>query len=395
MSRKFEVGGGESARRTTGHMGPSTITPSTTSLQPTLPSLPFPSLFACLLLPYTLLSPPHYSKSLHSFFKLFFGSARNLTPYLALMDVTLGLLRGGGGSSGPSTNESTVSKMEVVEQDFVGLSSEASSYPPVEAELELGLGLSLGGGAAATVKGKPFIWGECRRILTAKDFPSVVSHGSSVPSRFSDRATAVAAVTGTKRAADSVSQEGGSPPSASQVVGWPPIRAYRMNSLVNQTKSQRDEEDKQIGEKDESNDSSKKKIYTNTENTAKEKCHLGFVKVNMDGVPIGRKVDLNAHSCYATLAEMLEDMFFRSTTTVKSMGGEKEQVTKSPKLLNGSSEFVLTYEDKDGDWMLVGDVPWGMFLGSVRRLRIMKTSEANGLAPRFQERNERQRSKPI
>jgi auxin-responsive protein IAA len=26
-------------------------------------------------------------------------------------------------------------------------------------------------------------------------------------------------------------------------------------------------------------------------------------------------------------------------------------------LLNGS-EFVLTYEDKDGDWMLVGDVPW-------------------------------------
>ena len=22
------------------------------------------------------------------------------------------------------------------------------------------------------------------------------------------------------------------------------------------------------------------------------------------------------------------------------------------------SEFVLTYEDKDGDWMMVGDVPW-------------------------------------
>lgn len=29
------------------------------------------------------------------------------------------------------------------------------------------------------------------------------------------------------------------------------------------------------------------------------------------------------------------------------------------KLLDGSSEFVLTYEDKEGDWMLVGDVPWG------------------------------------
>jgi len=27
--------------------------------------------------------------------------------------------------------------------------------------------------------------------------------------------------------------------------------------------------------------------------------------------------------------------------------------------LDGLSEFVLTYEDKEGDWMLVGDVPWG------------------------------------
>jgi len=26
-------------------------------------------------------------------------------------------------------------------------------------------------------------------------------------------------------------------------------------------------------------------------------------------------------------------------------------------LLNGS-DYVPTYEDKDGDWMLVGDVPW-------------------------------------
>lgn len=27
-------------------------------------------------------------------------------------------------------------------------------------------------------------------------------------------------------------------------------------------------------------------------------------------------------------------------------------------LLHGS-EYVLTFEDKDDDWMLVGDVPWG------------------------------------
>lgn len=29
------------------------------------------------------------------------------------------------------------------------------------------------------------------------------------------------------------------------------------------------------------------------------------------------------------------------------------------KLLDGLSDLVLTYEDKEGDWMLVGDVPWG------------------------------------
>jgi len=36
------------------------------------------------------------------------------------------------------------------------------------------------------------------------------------------------------------------------------------------------------------------------------------------------------------------------------IGGEMHS-----KLLDGSSKFVLTYEDKEGDWMLVGDVPWG------------------------------------
>ena len=34
------------------------------------------------------------------------------------------------------------------------------------------------------------------------------------------------------------------------------------------------------------------------------------------------------------------------------------EATESLRLLNGSPEFVLTYEDRDGDWMLVGDVPW-------------------------------------
>ncbi|KAJ6903725.1 hypothetical protein NC651_021032 [Populus alba x Populus x berolinensis] len=296
---------------------------------------------------------------------------------------------GGGGSSGASTNDSTMSKVEVVE-------AEASSYP-VEAELELGLSLGSGGRGGGG-KGKANARGERGRILTAKDFPSVASQPQRPNNNTSiSSACVVGAVSGTKRAADSVSHEGGSPTAGSQVVGWPPIRAYRMNSLVNQAKAARAEEDKGIGEKDISKDNLKKKICNGNKTSApsNEKGHLGFVKVNMDGIPIGRKVDLNAHACYETLAQALEEMFFRSATTINSIGGEKRQVTKPSKLLDGLSEFVLTYEDKEGDWMLVGDVPWGMFLNSVKRLRIMRTSEANGLAPRFQDRNEKQRIKPV
>ncbi|CAN0904916.1 Auxin-responsive protein IAA13 [Linum grandiflorum] len=303
----------------------------------------------------------------------------------------LSLLAGGcGGLSAHSADASTV-----VDADQTN-------------DLELGLGLSLGG---KLTNG----WGQCGRILTAKDFPS---HGIGNNKKPNPKASI--SCSSKKRTVDSVSHEGGASPTSpsSQVVGWPPIRAYRMNSLVNLAKAARGAEDDSSsnnnnnnnkatgggggnGEKEKSSpkDSNMKKKICNGEKTtnspAAEKGHLGFVKVNMDGVPIGRKIDLNAHGCYETLAQTLEDMFFRSTPALNSIGGGKQQATKHYMLLDGSSEFVLTYEDKDGDWMLVGDVPWQMFLSSVKRLRIMRTSEANGLAaPRFEERSERQRSKP-
>ncbi|XLS90272.1 hypothetical protein HN51_066280 [Arachis hypogaea] len=51
-------------------------------------------------------------------------------------------------------------------------------------------------------------------------------------------------------------------------------------------------------------------------------------------------------------------------------------------LLHGS-KYVLTYEDKDGDWMFVGDVPWELFTDSCRRLRIMKRSVAMRLGTSY------------
>ncbi|PPR90543.1 hypothetical protein GOBAR_AA30140 [Gossypium barbadense] len=255
-------------------------------------------------------------------------------------------MQGGGGGS-ESGSLSTVSR-----EDNMVVSSEDSSCPD-ESELELGLGLA---------------------NVTA----------------------------GTKRTADSVAAAN----SSSQVVGWPPIRAYRMNSMVNQAKNQTTEGFNSTMENHKSETSTVEKgttgisSYHNSGN-AKLRKSL-FVKVNMDGIPIGRKVDMNAHESYEKLAKTLEDMFLKTTPNVNPAGlralklGMMNKLTRSSKLLDGSSDFVLTYEDKEGDWMLVGDVPWKVFLSSVKRLRIMRTSEATGLAPRLHERNcQRQRSKHI
>lgn len=45
-----------------------------------------------------------------------------------------------------------------------------------------------------------------------------------------------------------------------------------------------------------------------------------FIKVNMDGIAIGRKVDLSAQTSYETLAQTLEDMFKESTTVITCKG---------------------------------------------------------------------------
>lgn len=313
------------------------------------------------------------------------------------MEPPLGLLSSSAiGSSGASNDENSVSKAKEVDKHQPDLSSEEFSSP-VEAELELGLGLSLGSGIS-TGKGKHSGWGERGKILTAKDFPSAISPGgssSSSSARFSGRA---AAVSGVKRAAEPVAHHGDSPPPAvSQVVGWPPLRAYRINSLVNQAKNRKSGDEKDLLR----SNGVAEKIHDgkNMSATDTEKGPLGFVKVYMDGVLIGRKVDLNAHSCYGTLALMLEDMFFKPAGSAPSSGSSgdyDEQAPKPSKLLTGSSEFVLTYEDKEGDWLLVGDVPWKMFLGSVKKLRIMRTSEAKGLEVQdVKGRSERNGMKPI
>ena len=156
------------------------------------------------------------------------------------------------------------------------------------------------------------------------------------------------------------------PPAKAQVVGWPPVRSYRKNMMAVQKVSTED-----VAEK----------TTSSTANSG------AFVKVSMDGAPYLRKVDLTMYKSYKELSDALAKMF--SSFTMGNYGAQGMidfmNESKLMDLLN-SSEYVPSYEDKDGDWMLVGDVPWEMFVESCKRLRIMKGSEAIGLAPRAMEK---------
>ncbi|XP_061339051.1 auxin-responsive protein IAA14-like isoform X1 [Gastrolobium bilobum] len=147
------------------------------------------------------------------------------------------------------------------------------------------------------------------------------------------------------------------PPAKAQVVGWPPVRSYRKNMMAQKVNSE-----------------------DGTEKTTSSTTSGAFVKVSMDGAPYLRKVDLTMYKSYKDLSDALAKMF--SSFTMGNYGAQGMidfmNESKLMDLLN-SSEYVPTYEDKDGDWMLVGDVPWEMFVESCKRLRIMKGSEAIGL----------------
>ncbi|XP_054785148.1 auxin-responsive protein IAA20-like [Prosopis cineraria] len=86
-----------------------------------------------------------------------------------------------------------------------------------------------------------------------------------------------------------------------------------------------------------------------------------FVKVYMEGIPIGRKLNLVAHDGYHELVRTLENMF--DTTILWGTGMDGVQPERC---------HVLTYEDEEGDLVMVGDVPWEMFLSTVKRLKITR-----------------------
>lgn len=73
-----------------------------------------------------------------------------------------------------------------------------------------------------------------------------------------------------------------------QVVGWPPIRSFRRNTMASSLAKNKEYEEEE-GKQEASG------------------CH--YVKVSMDGAPYLRKVDLRMYTNYVQLSFALEQMF--------------------------------------------------------------------------------------
>ncbi|KAL8189306.1 hypothetical protein R6Q57_028872 [Mikania cordata] len=79
---------------------------------------------------------------------------------------------------------------------------------------------------------------------------------------------------------------------------------------------------------------------------------MSYVKVSKDGEPFLRKIDISGFKGYSDFLPALENLF--------ALGDECD------------CEYTPIYENKSGDWMLVGFVPWEIFTETCKRLRMKK-----------------------
>ncbi|XP_006648072.1 auxin-responsive protein IAA9-like [Oryza brachyantha] len=100
---------------------------------------------------------------------------------------------------------------------------------------------------------------------------------------------------------------------------------------------------------------------------ARRACGANYVKVKKEGDAIGRKLDLALHSSYDELAATLARMFPTNGDHHHHHQADEDTTDDHDR----RRQPVVTYEDGDGDWMLVGDVPWDDFSRSVKRLKIL------------------------
>ncbi|GLT90698.1 hypothetical protein SLE2022_086190 [Rubroshorea leprosula] len=90
-------------------------------------------------------------------------------------------------------------------------------------------------------------------------------------------------------------------------------------------------------------------------------------KVHMQGMAVGRGVDLTRFDCYEDLLKKFEEMF--------DIEGQ---------LCGSTKKWQVVYTDDEDDIMMVGDDPWHEFCSMVRKIFIYAPEEAKKLSPKVQ-----------
>ncbi|CAL2236590.1 unnamed protein product [Prunus armeniaca] len=89
-------------------------------------------------------------------------------------------------------------------------------------------------------------------------------------------------------------------------------------------------------------------------------------KVHMQGIAVGRAVDLTRFERYEDLLKKLEEMF--------DIEGE---------LCGSTKKWQVVYTDDEDDMMMVGDDPWHEFCSMVRKIFIYTIEEVKRLSPKI------------
>ncbi|CAN8273253.1 unnamed protein product [Cochlearia groenlandica] len=150
----------------------------------------------------------------------------------------------------------------------------------------------------------------------------------------------------------------------SQVVGWPPIKSYmtKYHNYLHYIRNHPYPHHGIFGRRiNMSNPTATIKRVrplspssSSSSSTTSSRLSM-YVKVKMDGVAISRKVDIKIFNSYESLTKSLITMFSQYHDSDRE-----------------DTNYTFTFQGKDGDWLLQGNVPWKVFVESVNRISIIR-----------------------
>ncbi|XP_066336363.1 putative auxin-responsive protein IAA29 [Miscanthus floridulus] len=113
-----------------------------------------------------------------------------------------------------------------------------------------------------------------------------------------------------------------------------------------------------------------------------------FVKVFMQGEVVGRKINLATHQNYASLSFTLKRLGNNYSMPSCELNG---LVNNEVDGASDDNNFILFYDNVDGDRFFLGEVPWEIFVISVKRIYIVPVpQEQENVADNAEEEEERE-----